>query len=203
MELPTRLILLRHGETEWNACGKFQGHLDSPLTSKGLAQAEAMARRLEKVNFAALYCSDLGRAAHTAEIIARRTGHTLHKDPRLRERCLGIFQGLNKDEISRLHPQEFHLLTNGGPDYAVPEGESVAARFAINLQCLEEIAAQHPAQTTVVVSHGGLVSAMFRYVVGLPLTARRRFSLRNTSFNSFLREHEGWFLETWGDTAHS
>lgn len=198
----TRVILLRHGETEWNAAGKFQGHLNSELTARGIAQAQAMAQRLKSVKFAALYASDLKRAEHTAEIIGGATGYKVRTDARLRERALGIFQGLDKAAIAKEHPETWKQYTSGGADYAVPEGESIAGRFRINLEALEEIARAHLNENVVVVSHGGLVSAMFRYVVGLPLDSKRRFSLINASYNSFLYENPGWLLETWGDTGH-
>lgn len=202
MENATRLILVRHGETEWNAAGRFQGHLDSPLTPQGVRSAAYLATRLKLISFTALYSSDLGRARQTAAIIARGTGHEVKIDPRLRERALGIFQSIDRSEISSRFPSEWHLYRNGGCDYAVPDGESLAERFKVNLLALTEIAQSHPSQTVVAVTHGGVLSGMFRYVAGLPLDARRTFSLKNTSYNSFLFSATGWQLETWGDDSH-
>src|SRR5438477_4218649 len=87
----TQIIIVRHGETTWNLEGRHQGHLDSPLTKRGVAQAEALAARLGNEEFAALYSSDLGRALATAEIIGTRCGKSVVIDARLRERNLGIF----------------------------------------------------------------------------------------------------------------
>jgi 2,3-bisphosphoglycerate-dependent phosphoglycerate mutase len=202
MENATRLILVRHGETEWNAAGRFQGHLDSPLTPQGIRRAAYLAARLKLICFTALYSSDLGRARQTAAIIARETGHEVKIDSRLRERALGVFQSIDRTEIMARFPAEWELYRHGGADYAVPGGESLAERFNVNLLALTEIARAHPSQTVVVVTHGGLLSGMFRYVVGLPLDARRAFSLSNTSYNSFLWNAEGWQLETWGDHSH-
>src|SRR5215217_4614172 len=94
----TQLIIVRHGQTEWNIRGIRQGFLDSPLTTKGLAQAKALGQRLGREKFTALYSSDLGRALQTAQEIANVTGHEIVTDARLRERHLGIFQGLNGEE---------------------------------------------------------------------------------------------------------
>ena len=100
----TQLIIVRHGQTEWNLKLIRQGHLDSPLTEMGLAQARALGERLALETFTALYSSDLGRAVQTAQLIAAATGHTIVTDPRLRERHLGIFQGLNGDELREKYP---------------------------------------------------------------------------------------------------
>ena len=83
--MPTRVILIRHGETDWNVQGRIQGHLPIPLNERGLAQAEAVAARLEVVPFAALYSSDLLRARQTAEAVGRGCGHEVRTDARLRE----------------------------------------------------------------------------------------------------------------------
>lgn len=95
----TRLIVVRHGETRANVEGRWQGHRDWPLTEVGVAQAEAVAQRLEGCGFSSLYSSDLGRALHTARIIANRSGHAIVADERLRERHLGVFQGLTRAEM--------------------------------------------------------------------------------------------------------
>ena len=96
----TQIIIVRHGQTEWNIRGIRQGYLDSPLTGRGMAQAKALAQRLAREKFTALYSSDLGRAVQTAQEIANVTGHAIVTDARLRERHLGIFQGLNAEEIN-------------------------------------------------------------------------------------------------------
>ena len=106
----TQLIVVRHGETEWNIAGIRQGHLDSRLTARGMAQAKALAQRLARERFTALYSSDLGRAVQTAMSVADLTGHEVVTDARLRERHLGIFQGLNADEILRRFPEERRML---------------------------------------------------------------------------------------------
>ncbi len=89
----TQFIIVRHGETEWNIKGIRQGNLDSRLTEKGVTQAKALAQRLAREKFSALYSSDLGRAVHTAKEIAALTGHEIVTDARLRERHLGNFSG--------------------------------------------------------------------------------------------------------------
>ena len=119
-----QLIIVRHGETEWNLKLIRQGHLDSPLTERGIAQAKALGQRLAQEKFVALYSSDLGRAVQTAEMIAAVTGHGIITDERLRERHLGIFQGLSGDEIRERFPEEHRLHRTVGPSYVIPGGES-------------------------------------------------------------------------------
>src|ERR1700730_9268316 len=120
-----QVIIVRHGQTEWNLKGVRQGHLDSPLTDRGVAQAKALGERLAREKFTALYSSDLGRAVQTAQMIAAVTGHVIITDERLRERHLGIFQGLSGDEIRERFPEEHRLHRTVGPIYVIPGREVV------------------------------------------------------------------------------
>lgn len=200
--MSTRILLIRHGQTKWNDGSIFQGHLDSELTAKGIGQAEAMGARLGRMKIAALYSSDLGRARHTAQLIAQVTGHSVHEDARLRERSLGVFEGLTREQAQAKYPEEYHLYTNGTADYAVPRGESAQQRFEIGFAAFVEIAERHAGHNVAVVSHGGLVQGLFRHVTGVGFQAARRFSLYNCAYNSFIFDGGEWLLETWGDISH-
>jgi broad specificity phosphatase PhoE len=101
-----KLIAIRHGETEWNAQGREIGQLDSPLTERGIQQARLVAGRLNQGVFHALYSSDLGRAIQTAEIIAAKCQKPVQLDAGLRERHMGIFQGLTLPEMRERFPKE-------------------------------------------------------------------------------------------------
>lgn len=198
----TQLIIVRHGQTEWNIAGIRQGHLDSRLTERGMAQAKALAQRLARERFAALYSSDLGRAVQTAMAIGELTGHEIVTDPRLRERHLGIFQGLNGNEILEKYPEERRLLRTMGPDYVIPGGESMKQQVERNVAYLNELAHKHVGETIVVVTHGGVVSGFFRHTLAIPLDAPRRFEFVNAGLNVFAYEEEYWVLLTWGDVSH-
>ena len=178
----TQLIIVRHGQTQWNLKLIRQGHLDSPLTEKGIAQAKALGERLAREAFTALYSSDLGRAVQTAQMVAETTGHKVVTDARLRERHLGIFQGLNGDEIKEKHPEEYRLHRTMGPSYVIPGDESVQQQVARNVAYLTEIAAQHPGETIVVVTHGGVLSGFFRHALSIPLETPRRFEFMNATW---------------------
>jgi probable phosphoglycerate mutase len=198
----THLIIVRHGETEWNIAGIRQGHLDSKLTEKGVAQAKALGQRLGRERFSALYSSDLGRAIQTAREIADVTGHEIVTDPRLRERHLGIFQGLNAEEITKKYPEERRLFRTQGPDYVIPEGESMRQQVERNVAYLNDLAHKHTGETIVVVTHGGVVSGFFRHTLSIPLDAPRRFEFVNAGLNVFIHEEQNWLLLTWGDVSH-
>jgi probable phosphoglycerate mutase len=198
----THVIIVRHGQTEWNIAGIRQGHLDSRLTPRGMLQAQALAQRLAREKFNAIYSSDLGRAVQTALAIADVTGHEMITDPRLRERHLGIFQGLNGDQIQAKYPEERRLLRSIGPDYVIPGGESMRQQVERNVAYLNELAQKHQGETIVVVTHGGVVSGFFRHTLAIPLDAPRRFEFVNAGLNVFFREDDSWMLLTWGDVSH-
>jgi len=198
----TRIIIVRHGETEWNIHGIRQGHLDSPLTERGVAQAKALAARLAREKFTTLYSSDLGRAVQTAREISNTTGHEIITDKRLRERHLGIFQGLNAEELSQKYPEERRQFRTMGPDYVIPGGESMRQQVERNVSYLNELAAKHQDEQIVVVTHGGVVSGFFRHTLEISLAAPRRFEFVNAGLNVFAREDGNWLLLTWGDVSH-
>jgi len=178
------------------------GHLDSPLTPLGVSQARRLAGRLAAIHFDALYSSDLGRAAETARIAADACKCEIAFDPRLRERNMGIFEGLTRSEMESRFPEERAAYRQKGPSYVIPRGESADQRVGRALQCLDELAARHPSGTLVVVTHGGILMGLFEFVLGLPFGSANRYVRANCSWNVFLREPKGWILETWGDVSH-
>ena len=135
----TELLLVRHGETDWNAEGRLQGHTDRPLNAYGRRQATELAQRLAGEGADAIYTSDLARAMETAQILGARLGLTVVVDPDLREKNWGTWEGLTGDE--RVHV-EF-------------EGESTEEHRDRVMAAVRRIAARHPGQRVVVVTHGG------------------------------------------------
>src|SRR5688572_26179051 len=151
----------------------------------GKLQAESIGRRIAREKIAAIYSSDLGRARQTAELIAAPCKLSVATDERLRERALGVFQGLNRDEIAVRFPEEAKKYYSRDPDYAVPGGESAMGRFLLALEFLDEIARRHRGESVVAVTHGGVVQGMFRHVTGVGFEAPRRFAIRNAAYNVF------------------
>src|SRR5262245_40388722 len=121
----TRFIVVRHGETAWNAVSRIQGHLDSPLNEEGMAQALLLAEHLAAEPFDHFYASDLGRALQTAQPLADRTGTQPVPEPQLRERRLGVFQGLTPAECERSYPEDYRRFHSRDPDHSMPGGESI------------------------------------------------------------------------------
>jgi 2,3-bisphosphoglycerate-dependent phosphoglycerate mutase len=198
----TELVVIRHGETVWNQERRHQGHLDSDLSELGVRQAKAVAGRLAKLSFAALYSSDLKRAFHTAQYIAKITGHSILLDKRLRERDYGIFRGMTLEEIQEKFPKPYVRFKSGDPDYVIPEGESGRQKYDRVIECVREIVKAHEGRRVVIVTHGGALDALFRHTVGLELSIPRRYKLFNVSLNTFFVQDGTWSLGTWGDIGH-
>jgi probable phosphoglycerate mutase len=198
----THLLAIRHGETEWNSEGRFQGHLNSVLNKEGRAQAEALGERLAQERFDLLLCSDLGRALQTASAIAIRSGHEIVVEPRLRERRMGIFQGLTPAEVQARYPEEYARFGTRDPDYVIPEGESVRQLFARSVACFTELAERHAGLTLAAVTHGGVLAMLYRHAMSMPLDAPRNFPLHNTGVNRLRHRRGAWQLQSWGDIAH-
>ena len=200
--MATRVILVRHGETDWNAEGRIQGHLPVPLNERGRAQAEAVGARLEPVPFAALYSSDLLRARQTAEAIGRASGQRVRDDRRLREWDLGILSGLMRSVAEELHPEAFGIFRKRLLDEPVPGGESIRARYERVTAAVQEIADRHPGETVVAVSHGGPLGDCYRRAVGAPMGSQMRIDLFNAGVSVLRVMGEDWHLESWGAVDH-
>ena len=158
----SNFTLVRHGETEWNLSGRWQGHADAPLTDRGEAQARALGERFKDEVFDVCYTSDLGRAARTTELILEQSGMAFETDERLRERDLGVMQGLTTKEMLDRCPEVFDSFRNAGPDFVVPEGESFRQFHERCVQALEDCLERHAGKRVLLVTHGGVLGAIFR-----------------------------------------
>jgi broad specificity phosphatase PhoE len=197
-----RLIAIRHGETEWNLCGREMGHLDSPLTERGVAQARAIGMRLVRSRPHALYCSDLGRALQTAEIIGSAIGLAPILEADLRERHMGVFQGLLLSEIPSRFPDSYAQYQADGYFSTIPDGESAEGRTARSVRRLTAIAEAHPDQTVVIVTHAGFLTGFLEHVLGMRPGSGSRFKKHNASYNAFAYDSGVFRLETWNDIGH-
>ena len=200
------LLIIRHGETVWNAEHRFQGHGDSPLTETGRNQVAALGRRMKSINFDTLISSDLGRTRETASIIADFTGHGVEFDSRLRERNYGVFEGLTVPEIRETHPGVYDQFNTDDPDYILPGGESHRQHYERNVAFFEELLTGKMGSKVAAVAHGGVLDSIFRYVAGLPLDQPRCYITTNASLTVV---HHGnfygttrWVIETWCDAGH-
>lgn len=202
----TELYLIRHGETEWNRAGLWQGLLDSPLTENGVEQARSLGERFRKddLTFDAIYTSDLGRCQSTCRLLVEPLGQLddIILEPGLRERALGHLQGLTFAEIQEKFPKDAELHASGDPHFAPEGGESWADTFARACKTLRAIARRHDGQRVLAVAHGGVLGMAMRDCLGLELLPPRRFDLPNTALNIFSYRDHNWTLKTWADTAH-
>ena len=149
----TELLLVRHGETDWNAAGRLQGHTDRPLSDYGREQARRLAEQLAGEEFDAIYASDLARARETAEIVGAQLDLPVVLDPDLREKNWGTWEGLTSTE--RL---EIELV-----------GESTEEHQRRMLEALSRIAAKHPRGRVLVVTHGGSMRRVQTEALGLAM----------------------------------
>jgi probable phosphoglycerate mutase len=202
MQEKAKICLIRHGETAWNAEQRIQGHRDLPLNATGLAQAEALARRLAGEHFDAIYSSDLLRARQTAQALVDTHGLPARLEPELRERNFGCCEGKTHEEILESDAAVEQMLAARHPDDVLPGGESLRQHLDRVTTCLSRLAHRHAGQTIAVVSHGGTLDLIYRQVHGVPMERPRDFPLPNASINWLTVHDNDWRFESWGDTAH-
>lgn len=196
----TSIFLVRHGETAWNLQQRLQGQCQEnpPLNTTGEQQAQALAERLSSLPVAAIYSSDLQRTMQTARYVAARLEHmqvTSLVD--LRERHLGVLEGLTRFEAAQQHPADFANLS-GSPDAKPQGGESqneVAQRVVTRI---EQIASKHPGQTILLILHGGVLHACYRHATGHMFHGRNV----NCAINAVKVEGKIWSLVAWNDAGH-
>ncbi|KAL6337819.1 hypothetical protein AAG906_002284 [Vitis piasezkii] len=196
------IIVVRHGETAWNADGRIQGHLDVELNEAGRQQAAAVADRLSKgPRISAVYSSDLKRAFETAQAIATSCGRfEVIKDPDLRERNLGDLQGLVYQELAKINPEAHKAFLSHRTDQEIPGGGE--SRDQVYQRCtlsLKRIGSKHKGERVVVVTHGGVIRALHKRAS----PNGRAGKIMNTSVNIFhLCDGDKWVIKAWGDISH-
>lgn len=198
----TRICLIRHGETEWNAERRIQGQIDIGLNATGRAQALAAGQWLRRAGISALYASDLRRAWDTAGAIGAALGLQAIALPEMRERRYGVFEGLTYAEAAARFPAGYAAFEGRNADYDFENGESLKAMFARVTGKLSELATLHAGSTLAVVVHGGVLDVINRFVRGTPLEAPRDFLIPNAGINWVVTVNGRWQVETWGETAH-
>lgn len=200
--LPTKLCLVRHGETAWNAEGRVQGQLDVPLNERGHAQARAVASALEGECFAALYSSDLARVRQTAGPSARCLGLEVRIEHALRERHYGIFQSHTYTDVRERFPAEYARFKQKDPDFDFGGGESLRNFAERAVGCVMRLAQRHKGQNLLVFTHGGVLEMVYRHVTGRGLSSPRDFELPNAALNWIGVEDDGWRVTAWCDQTH-
>lgn len=198
----TEVILIRHGETDWNVQGRFQGQIDVPLNALGERQAARVAERLMHERVDVLYCSDLLRTRQTAAPAELKLQLTAAHDVAFREQHFGVLEGMSFDEVRARHPDELAAWMLHDPDYTLPEGESVRRFHSRVVGALHTLAARHAGERLAVVTHGGVLDMLYRTVNGLPLTGDRRCAIPNAGINRLRVQGDGLEIMSWADDAH-
>ncbi|QDL56869.1 histidine phosphatase family protein [Rhodoferax aquaticus] len=203
---PTRIIAVRHGETDWNVATRLQGHKDIGLNARGRWQAEQVAQALRDEPIAAVYSSDLSRAHDTAQAIAAHNRHLPHPTVALhtglRERGFGMFEGYTYAEIEANWPEASLRWRHREPHFAPPGGESPTALCTRVRTALDALAMPHGGELIVLVAHGGVLDMLYRLATQQSVSAPRAWELGNTAINRLLWTPESFTLVGWGDVQH-
>ncbi len=200
----TTVLLVRHGQTECNLNGRWQGHADIPLDETGRGQAGAIARRLaEQTEWTidAMYASDLERAKETAVIIGNAIGHTPILDPIWRERDLGDFSGLTRVQIREKYPDVL-AAEKRGLGLNLPDGEVEDDFWNRGAKAIANVTAKHAGKTILVVSHGGILHVTVAGLLGIPRSNFGRLRFSNTSLSILHMETEHPRLHLLNDVNH-
>ena len=198
----TRILAIRHGETDWNVDGRIQGQLDIPLNAMGQWQVHRLALAVADEGIAAVYSSDLLRAFETAQSVSRGCGEPIVTDTGLRERGFGEFEGLSYAEINARWPELGERWRKRDPEFGAPGGETLNQFYARSIATAERLAALHPGQTIALVSHGGVMDCLYRAASRVALDAPRSWQLGNAAINRLLYTPQGFTLVGWSDTWH-
>jgi len=164
--LSTHVVIIRHGQSQGNAEGRFGGHTDTPLSPRGRRQAEATARALASEKFDAIYSSDLPRAIETATPLARLTSAPLETTDALRERSVGVMEGLTFEEAAELHPEQYQALLRRDFDHVLLGGESYRQTLDRASRKLDEAIEQHKGGRIALFAHTGTICILILHLMG-------------------------------------
>ena len=198
----TELILIRHGETEWNRERRIQGHTDLSLSAIGLNQARLLAGRLADEPIRAIYSSDLARARQTAIPLADALALPLRTTPLLREAGFGAWEGLTASEVEARWPEEFAAWQQDSLSYRPPDGERIEELQGRAMAAVAEMLTTHPGDKVAVIGHGGSVKAILCGLMGFSLALWRRLRVDNTSVSRLVFGPIGPTLILYNDISH-
>lgn len=198
----TELIVVRHGETDFNREQRFQGQVDVPLNAVGAAQARRLARALAGERFDLLLSSDLRRARQTAAPLADSRATQPDPQPAWREQAFGVLDGLSVAEIRSRHPDLWAAWLRHDADYVPPEGESVRQFHARVVGALRELVSRHEGRRLLIVTHGGVLDMLWRTVHGHPLHGPRQCAIPNAGINRLRWRAGSLDIVRWADDEH-
>ncbi len=196
------LLIVRHGETEWNAAGRIQGHTDIGLSDRGAEQARSLGQRLSGLSIDAAYTSDLKRTSETARLALGDRSIALNETPMLREYHKGEFEGMTMTEIKAQFPDEYPKYLEKDLDYSPKGGESTRVVSARMAEIIGEIKSNHLDETVLVVSHGGALRAAMVSLLGMPLEGNWSFIFGNCGLTTIDTFEDNAVLRHFNDTSH-
>lgn len=192
--MSTHLILLRHGETDWNAQQRIQGQTDTALNARGHVQAHALVAATAHLQIDALYSSDLQRAGDSAAYLADARGLAVCALPQLRERHLGMLQGYTGVEARARWPQEYARYKQRDVQQTLGDGESLQQLQQRVLNVCDDLITRHMGEHIALVTHAGVIDILYRHALGKPLEGARDFEIGNASVHRLLCNAGNWRL---------
>ena len=199
-----RLLLVRHGETDWNLTRRYQSHSDVPLNRNGIQQAQFLARRLSKERIDAIYSSNLWRTMETANYIAKE--HTpvlvVQSDPRWRELSFGNWDGLNHEEIEARWQIEINRWYADTVNFSPPDGETLLQLSGRVRSAWDELQSRHKDETVLLVSHGGTIQVLLCMLLGMELNRHWQFHVKPAALTEISIYEAGAILDVFNDASH-
>lgn len=202
-----RLVVVRHGVTDWNREGRWQGRLDPPLSTDGLGEAELVAARLtadEDLRPARIVSSTLIRAHQTAEAIGREVGLPVEPEPRLMEIGAGEWEGHTHDELQRIDGERYRAWRTAETEVRPPGGEPLEEAIGRIRELVDELSTAPGPWPVALVSHGGILRILANVLFELPGAWMWSLDVDNASVSAASRDRptDAWRLERWNDTRH-
>lgn len=201
-KITTRVLLVRHGQTEHSKEDAFCGVTEIPLTAEGVQQAQKVAARLQHQSIDALYCSPQDRAQQTAAPIAQALGLEIKLCKDLREMDFGLWETRSRHELAEQYPQELAKWESGSWMTQVPGGEMQQAVIARVVPCVIDILQMHAGQTVLFVSHKSTLRLFVGHVLEMSLVASRSLRLDPASISELLITDDQVQLIYYNDTSH-
>jgi broad specificity phosphatase PhoE len=197
-----RVILVRHGQTDWNENGVFRGRIDVKLNSNGYRQAERVADVLQKVRIDAIYSSPLSRAMDTAEAVSRNHALDVRIEQAFNDMNFGEWQGLTRREVEERYPEPFQIWLNAPQRAVIPNGETLAQVRRRLLRGLDELHGLHAEETVLVVSHGLTNKVLLCAMLGLYNAHFWKVKQDNAAINIFKYTGQGSKVFLMNHTTH-
>ncbi|WP_039789241.1 histidine phosphatase family protein [Herbaspirillum huttiense] len=202
----TDILLIRHGETDWNVDKRLQGHIDIGLNEAGQRQVLALGEALAGEGIDAVFASDLQRARDTAQAVADAAGLEVLIDAGLRERCYGGFEGLRHTEIEARYPEAYRQWKAREPDFRYPAGERIAETmrefYERSVAAVQRVLASGRYRKVAIVTHGGVLECVHHWASQTSFAQPRTFDIFNASVNRLHWDGERAHIRSWGEIGH-